>query len=76
MTAFPILTPEQVLDESQLRERGFVVGLDHPEVEQSFIFALPWKEALRPRTGYRRAPLLAEDDEWMDKALERSGDSR
>ncbi|BBZ15497.1 CoA transferase [Mycobacterium branderi] len=74
MTALPVLTPEQVLDDSQLTQRGFVVELDHPEVEKAFIFALPWKEAGRPRTGYRRAPLLAEDDEWMDEMLKRSGD--
>lgn len=76
MTAYLAKTPVQVLDDAQLTARGFLVALEHPEVGTSYVFALPWKEALRPRTGYRRAPLLGEDDGWMDDVLSRLGGLR
>jgi crotonobetainyl-CoA:carnitine CoA-transferase CaiB-like acyl-CoA transferase len=72
MSAYLAKTPDQVLEDAQLAERDFLHRLSHPEVGSSYIFALPWKEAFRPRTGYRRAPLLGEDDEWMEEVLTQS----
>jgi crotonobetainyl-CoA:carnitine CoA-transferase CaiB-like acyl-CoA transferase len=56
---------ELVID-PQLRGRGFIVELEHPAVGVSPVFALPWKIANEPRAGYRRAPLLGEDDNWAE----------
>ena len=59
----------ELFDDAQLLARGFVIHLDHPVVGSSPIFALPWKLAGQAALGYRRAPLLGEDDEWIEKAL-------
>jgi len=62
--------PAEVLADRQLEARGFVVDLPHPEVGRAPIFALPWKLAGELRSGYRRAPLLGEDDDWLDSQLD------
>lgn len=59
----------EILADEQLDARGFVVDLPHPEVGRAPVFALPWKPFGQPREGYRRAPLLGEDDEWLDCQL-------
>jgi crotonobetainyl-CoA:carnitine CoA-transferase CaiB-like acyl-CoA transferase len=65
LMAYLAQPPIDLFADPQIQARGFLVELDHPEVETSPVLALPWKNTLEPRTGYRRAPLLGEDDAWM-----------
>ena len=69
LMAYLAKPPNELINDPQITARGFLVELAHPEVETSSVFALPWKQALEPRSGYRRAPLLGEDDEWMAGVL-------
>jgi crotonobetainyl-CoA:carnitine CoA-transferase CaiB-like acyl-CoA transferase len=58
-----------LLEDEQLRSRGFLVRLPHPELGTATFFGLPWKVAGEERSGYRRPPLLGEDDQWMEAQL-------
>jgi crotonobetainyl-CoA:carnitine CoA-transferase CaiB-like acyl-CoA transferase len=62
----------QLLEDEQLSFRGFLVHLPHPEVGTAAFFGLPWKVAGAERSGYRRPPLLGEDDQWMEAELAKS----
>lgn len=75
-TACRVLVPVEVVEDDQLTARGFLLGLEHAEVGTATIFALPWKRALRPRAGYRAAPLLGQDDQWMAGILARAENQR
>ncbi|SHL08199.1 Crotonobetainyl-CoA:carnitine CoA-transferase CaiB [Pseudonocardia thermophila] len=75
-TACRALVPTEVITDEQLAAREFFLGLDHAEIGTATIFALPWKRALRPRTGYRAAPLLGQDDRWMAEELTHTADRR
>lgn len=66
MTWAAVNAPEELIDNEQLRHRGFFVDLAHPELDTSYTYGGPaaiWSEGspgLR-----RRAPLLGEhNDEW------------
>jgi crotonobetainyl-CoA:carnitine CoA-transferase CaiB-like acyl-CoA transferase len=59
----------QLPEDEQLLSRGFLVHLEHPEVGTAVFFGLPWKVAGAERSGYRRPPLLGEDDHWMEAEL-------
>jgi len=58
-----------LLEDEQLRSRGFLVRVPHPELGTATFFGLPWKVAGAERSGYRRPPLLGEDDSWMKAEL-------
>lgn len=62
----------QLLEDEQLLFRGFLVHQPHPEVGTAAFFGLPWKVAGAERSGYRRPPLLGEDDQWMETELAKS----
>jgi crotonobetainyl-CoA:carnitine CoA-transferase CaiB-like acyl-CoA transferase len=72
-SAYRALGTAEVVRDSQLEARGFIVRLEHPEVGISPIFALPWKVAGTRRDAaggwYRRSKLLGEDDDWFDQQL-------
>jgi crotonobetainyl-CoA:carnitine CoA-transferase CaiB-like acyl-CoA transferase len=59
----------QLPEDEQLLSRGFLVHRPHPEVGTATFFGLPWKVAGAERSGYRRPPLLGEDDHWMEAEL-------
>jgi crotonobetainyl-CoA:carnitine CoA-transferase CaiB-like acyl-CoA transferase len=71
--AYRSLGVAEVVRDSQLEGRGFIVRLEHPEVGIAPIFALPWKVAGTRRDApdgwYRRSALLGEDDDWFDEQL-------
>ncbi len=69
LSAYTALRPADVLQDAQLAARGFIMRVPHPELGTIAMFALPWKEAFADRTGYRRAPLLGEDDSWFQARL-------
>jgi crotonobetainyl-CoA:carnitine CoA-transferase CaiB-like acyl-CoA transferase len=59
IAAGPVLRADQLLDNEQLVERGFVVTTDHPVVGTRRQFGLPWRmDSLV--VEYQRAPLLGE----------------
>ena len=58
--AYIARTPAGLLSDEQVAARGFFVKLNHPELGELRIIALPWKVAGEPRSGYRSAPLLGE----------------
>ena len=69
VTAYPVQHPADIMTDDQLSARGFLVELEHPKTVRAPVLALPWKEAFTQRSGYQRAPLLGEHNQWMDTAL-------
>lgn len=56
-----VRAPSDLLADPHLRDRGFFVDLDHPELQESFIYpGAPYKFHGTPWRLSRRAPLLAE----------------
>jgi crotonobetainyl-CoA:carnitine CoA-transferase CaiB-like acyl-CoA transferase len=51
---------QEVLDDDQLRNRGFFQTLQHPVVGPATTISLPWMVAAQARPQYQRAPLLGE----------------
>lgn len=68
--------PGDLLEDEQLRSRGFLARVPHPELGTVTFFSLPWKVAGAARSGYRRPPLLGEDDEWMKAQLAKDSTRR
>lgn len=58
-----------VVTDPQLRSRQFFLAVDHPVVKPAEIIALPWKQAGRPRSGFRAAPLLGDGDHTAREAF-------
>jgi crotonobetainyl-CoA:carnitine CoA-transferase CaiB-like acyl-CoA transferase len=71
IAAYVATTTMSILTDEQLRAREYFVELDHPVAGPVEIIALPWKLAGAERTGYRRAPLFGEDDDWAQQAFHR-----
>lgn len=69
IAAYVATTTQSLLADEQLRARNYFVELDHPVAGPVEIIALPWKVAGADRTGYRRAPLFGEDDDWAQQAF-------
>ncbi len=66
-------TPEQLLANDQLRERGFFVELDHPHEGRTFTYAgAPAGFSSSPWRLLRPAPRLGEHNEDVLRALTRS----
>lgn len=61
--------PASLLEDEQLKARGFLVRVPHPELKTATFFGLPWKVTGADRSGYRHPPLLGEDDAWMKAEL-------
>jgi crotonobetainyl-CoA:carnitine CoA-transferase CaiB-like acyl-CoA transferase len=56
-----IMTPDEVIEDRHIRERGFEVEVDHPELGASFIYpGAPYQLPASPWEISRRAPLLGE----------------
>jgi crotonobetainyl-CoA:carnitine CoA-transferase CaiB-like acyl-CoA transferase len=59
-----IRTPDDLLDDGHLHDRGFWVSVEHPELGKSFTYPGPagiWNDS--PWRIYRRAPLVGEHNE-------------
>ncbi|MBW1710478.1 MAG: CoA transferase [Deltaproteobacteria bacterium] len=55
---------EDMFNDPQLRDRGFCVEVEHPELETSFIYpGAPYKHTETPWKITRRAPLIGEHNE-------------
>ncbi len=56
-----IYTPDDVIDDRHMRERGFAVEVEHPELGRSFTYpGAPYQLPASPWQISRRAPLLGE----------------
>ncbi len=61
-----IRTPDDLLDDGHLHDRGFWVNVEHPELGRSFTYPGPagiWNDS--PWRIYRRAPLVGEHNEEL-----------
>ena len=69
MAAGPVLSVAQLLDDKQLKQRDFVIDIDHPEAGRRKTVGLPWKIGGVQRPEYRRSPLIGESNEYVFKEL-------
>jgi benzylsuccinate CoA-transferase BbsF subunit len=60
VAAGPVLGIPGLMDDPHLRERGFVVEMDHPEVGRRTVAGLPAKFSAIPNPAYQPAPCLGE----------------
>jgi crotonobetainyl-CoA:carnitine CoA-transferase CaiB-like acyl-CoA transferase len=59
----PVYSPEQVLENLQLIERGFFIDVDHPEMHTSFKYpGVPYQLSSTSLNRWKRAPLVGEDN--------------
>ena len=71
LLCMPIQTIDELLADKQLQARGYFVDVEHPELEQTFVYpGAPYKLSETPFRIKRRAPLIGEDTddvlrEWL-----------
>jgi crotonobetainyl-CoA:carnitine CoA-transferase CaiB-like acyl-CoA transferase len=61
VAAMPTFTNIDVVRDPHMRERGFLVDLDHPEVGVRTYAGVPWTMSLTPCKIHRVSPCLGED---------------
>lgn len=59
------LSPSELVSDPQLRERGFFVDLEHPEMSKLTLAGLPWKLSDTPKGNYLRPALLGEHNNYV-----------
>ncbi len=60
LTLCPVSTPAQMLDNPQLKARGYWAKINHDELGQSFAYPGPFARHSPARDVYCRAPLIGE----------------
>ena len=63
--AGPSLTTADILKDPHLRERGFVVEVDHLEVGTRPTATVPWKITDLPPVEHRHAPLIGQHNHYV-----------
>jgi crotonobetainyl-CoA:carnitine CoA-transferase CaiB-like acyl-CoA transferase len=63
VAAIPTLSNKDLAFDPHLRERGFLVELDHPEVGRRVHAGVPWTMSVTPCKVRKPAPLLGADTE-------------
>ena len=63
--AGPSLTTEDLLNDPHLKERGFVVEVDHPEVGRRAMGSVPWKISEMDPPDHRPAPLIGQHNGYV-----------
>ena len=59
----PVYSPEQVLESPQLKERGFFIDIDHPEMGTTLKYpGIPFQLSSTSLNRWKRAPLIGEDN--------------
>jgi crotonobetainyl-CoA:carnitine CoA-transferase CaiB-like acyl-CoA transferase len=59
----PIYSLKEVLNNPQLKARGFFIGVEHPELKRSISYpGSPYKFSHPPTGRWKRAPLIGEDN--------------
>jgi crotonobetainyl-CoA:carnitine CoA-transferase CaiB-like acyl-CoA transferase len=69
VAAMPTLTNKDLAMDPHLRERGFLVELEHPEVGKRTHAGIPWKMTGTPCRVARPAPLLGADTDEVLQSL-------
>ncbi len=70
VAAFPTLSNKDIATDPHLRERGFLVDLDHPEVGVRTYAGVPWTMSVTPCKLRRVSPCLGQDtDEVLSRLL-------
>jgi len=70
VAAVPTLTNKDLALDAHLRERGFLVELEHPEVGKRIHAGVPWTMSSTPCKVRRPAPILGADtDEVLSSLL-------
>jgi formyl-CoA transferase len=65
----PTLTNKDLALDGHLRERGFLIELDHPEVGKRTHAGVPWSMSATPCKVRRAAPMLGEDTDQVLTSL-------
>ena len=65
LAAAPAMTNRDICEDAHLRERGFFVELDHPEVGIRRHLGIPWTMSGTPCAVTRPAPCLGEATEYV-----------
>jgi crotonobetainyl-CoA:carnitine CoA-transferase CaiB-like acyl-CoA transferase len=69
VAAMPTLTNKDLTLDGHLRERGFLIELEHPEVGKRTHAGVPWRMSATPCTVRRAAPMLGEDTDQVLTSL-------
>jgi benzylsuccinate CoA-transferase BbsF subunit len=69
VAAGSVLSVAQLLSNEHLKERNFIVDIDHPEAGNRKTVGLPWKIGAIADTDYRHSPLLGDSNEYVFKEL-------
>jgi crotonobetainyl-CoA:carnitine CoA-transferase CaiB-like acyl-CoA transferase len=69
VAAFPTLSNKDLAHDPHLRERGYLVELEHPEVGRRIHAGIPWTMSATPCKVWRAAPLLGQDTDHLLSAL-------
>jgi crotonobetainyl-CoA:carnitine CoA-transferase CaiB-like acyl-CoA transferase len=69
IAAFPSMSGKDLTDDPHLRERGYLVQLEHPEVGRRIHAGIPWKMSETPCRVKAPAPLLGADTDAVLKSL-------
>lgn len=65
---YPVSTPKDMIENRQLRARGYWVELEHPELDGKFIYPSSWLRTSETTCNIsRRAPLIGEHNEDIYK---------
>ncbi len=67
LTLCPVLTPAEMLENPQLKARGFWVQVSHDELGQSFTYPGAFAKHSALSENFRRAPFLGEHNEEIYK---------
>ncbi len=69
VAAYPPLSNKDLAENEHLRERGFLVALEHAEVGKRIHAGVPWKMSGTPTTVRRPAPLRGADTDSVLRDL-------
>jgi len=69
VAAFPAMSNKDLAEDPHLRERGYLVELDHPEIGRRKHAGIPWKMSGTPCTVHSAAPIRGAHTEEVMKSL-------
>ncbi|HUN56625.1 MAG TPA: CoA transferase [Candidatus Binataceae bacterium] len=69
VAAFPSMGNKDLAEDPHLRERGFLVELEHPEVGKRIHAGIPWRMSGTPCAVKSPAPLRGADTEYVLKTF-------
>ena len=65
IAAFPAMSNRDICEDAHLRERGFFVELEHPEVGMRRHLGIPWRMSDTPCAVERPAPCVGEATDYV-----------